>query len=467
MVEYLCDREDLDRIEEREQTLLSLLNSFSIEIMKYFDLDRMLNLAKKAKFNRACEILYEFKGEYYEIVECYLNEENNSIERQKQIFDVVRSLLNVLYEQETATTSIANSVFVQQVNNSNNNNNNNKKRLSITNLNQKLRSFTAAKQRSDSVVYVEPRDVQLKKLQDKLTRSKTLTKLISISSMETIHLLWIEMNIDLKILIKSIRNYQLLSDEDEDEGDTTTTATKKINVFFDNNDDLEDIAEEGSRNHNQTTKNSDLLIDSDSTRLLYKFMKGLFDLVELIKIDRKYINYISQFTSEYCELLIELICLYEPEKLLFELKSTLSEYSFSIEKCLKICRERKHWDGAAYLLEKSGKIEAAFTLYLEKITSYIKELQKNLGTMSEHDLNVIKSQIDALLIMIIQLCQRNNCALDENVKEKIWFALFEQIMKPIRGLTINPSIQLALLGLNAQEEIDSSEISKFKYEYIN
>lgn len=173
-------------------------------------------------------------------------------------------------------------------------------------------------------------------------------------------------------------------------------------------------------------------------------MKGLFELVELIKIDRKYINYISQFNSEYCEIYIDLICRFEPEKLLYELRTTLSEYSYRIDECLRICRQRKHWDGAAYLLEKSGQIEAAFMLYLEKLTSYIKELQKSLETMSERDLNILKSRIDAMLIMIVQLCQRNNCSVDEPVKEKIWFSLFDEIMKPIRSLFIHPSIEALL-----------------------
>ena len=43
-----------------------------------------IELALKAKCYRVCEILYEFHGEYYEIVECYLNVEN-SLERQQQM----------------------------------------------------------------------------------------------------------------------------------------------------------------------------------------------------------------------------------------------------------------------------------------------------------------------------------------------------------------------------------------------
>ena len=36
-----------------------------------------------------------------------------------------------------------------------------------------------------------------------------------------------------------------------------------------------------------------------SSQLLYKFMKGLFELADLIKTDRKYMNYMSQFAPDY------------------------------------------------------------------------------------------------------------------------------------------------------------------------
>jgi hypothetical protein len=223
MIEYLCDRDESERLEEREQSLLSLLNSFSMQIMEHFDMDRMLHLALRAKFYRVCEILYEFRGEYYEIVDCYLNYDETGTavvdDRQKQIFDVVRSLLNILYEQEgseggggggSASVSLhAGGAGVVATNASLSK----KKRLSISSLNQKLRSFTQ-QTRSGSLLNVEPRDVQLKKLQEKLIRPRTLKKLISISPMETIHLLWIEMNIDLKYLIKSIKNYRKNSRND-------------------------------------------------------------------------------------------------------------------------------------------------------------------------------------------------------------------------------------------------------------
>lgn len=157
-------------------------------------------------------------------------------------------------------------------------------------------------------------------------------------------------------------------------------------------------------------------------------------MADLIKSNRKCINYMSQFSAEYCELYVDLICLHEPEKLLNFLKTSLSDYSCRIEECLRICRERQVWDAAAYLLEKSGQIEAAFTLNLEKLSNLMRDLQKRLSSLDEAELSVCKSNIDANLVKIIQLCQRNSQSLNDSVKERVWFSLFDEVMRPIQSL---------------------------------
>ena len=145
-------------------------------------------------------------------------------------------------------------------------------------------------------------------------------------------------------------------------------------------DNKSDGADEG---RNDGSGKRTTLRQESGGELLYKFVKGLFDLVELIKTDRKYLNYMSQFGGEYCELYVELICEFEPDSLIYVFKSVLNEYNFRLDECLRICREREHWDGAAYLLEKSGQVEAAFMLNLEKMSALIKLLQKRLELLSQ------------------------------------------------------------------------------------
>jgi hypothetical protein len=437
MVEYLCNQEELDRVEEREQILLNLLSSCDKEqLSARFNINKLLTLATKAKFYRVCEILYDHSGQYYNIVDCYLSKEN-SLERQAQIFDVVRTLLGFLYEQQQ-TAPVTNSEAKAT------------STVSSTGsfvINRRTSSFSQVRQnRADSI---EPRETQMRKLQEKLLRPYALKQMLTMNACETVHLLWIEMNMDLRELIKKINSFgdktgklketRLASTREESSGDEDDADENKMNSKNKSDSDNEKEAPRVGNMISATNQRG-----GELSELLYKFMQGLFELVDMIKTNKKYINYMSQFNAEYCELYVDLVCCYEPEKILYFLKHTLSDYSYRTDECLRICRERKVWDGAAYLLEKSGQIEAAFGLHLEKLIGYIKELQKRLETYSEHELDVCKSSIDALLVMIVQLCQRSSCALEDSIKEKIWFSLFDEVMRPLRSLFIQPSIEQML-----------------------
>ena len=138
----MCSTDDSDRIEEREQTLLGLLNSQGTRTLDRFGSDRLLGLALKAKFYRTCEILYDIRGDYCEIIDCYLNAEN-SVERQEKVFSVIRGILQHITH--------AGEVVV-------------------------VRKFS--KKRKDTSV--DDLDVQLKDLQKKLIRYDTLRQMINI-----------------------------------------------------------------------------------------------------------------------------------------------------------------------------------------------------------------------------------------------------------------------------------------------
>ena len=427
IIEYLFSADELVRIEEREQTLLSLLSSYATEIQEHFPLERMLNLALKAKFFRVCEILYELRGEYYEIIECYLNKDN-ATSRQQLIFDVVRNLVEILYDSSDSglrTTTDTGGQF---------------------NPEQKARAKTVLKQRRSGSV-IEPRDVQFKKLQEKLVKPFALKQMLNMNACETVHLLWVEMNMDLKHLINTICSFDReASGKAVRHSSPVSSMDKKLGMprqqpTIQDEDELNDEDSALTTGPLMSMEHSN---EMSSSKILYQFMQGLFELAELIKRNRKYISYMSQFGAEYCELYIDLICLFEPHKVVELLKTQLSDYSYRIEECLRFCRERKCWDGAAYLLEKSGQIEAAFSLYLEKLRSLIKELQNRLELYKPSEMDVSKSNINAQLVNIVGLCQRNSCALNDNLKEKIWFALFDEIMQPIRGLFIDPSIEALL-----------------------
>ena len=72
VVESLCmsDRSsdvDLEH-EERQQALLEL---YAADGLQHFSEDRLIRLAMSAAFYRVCEVVYQHRGEYHEIVSCY------------------------------------------------------------------------------------------------------------------------------------------------------------------------------------------------------------------------------------------------------------------------------------------------------------------------------------------------------------------------------------------------------------
>ncbi len=391
----MCNTEDIERLEVREQTLLGLFNSSTSNVFNRFNVDILLGLSLRAKFFQACEIIYELNGQYHEIIECYLNSEN-SIERQQKVFDVVRNILQ--------------RILLHPNKNENNENSRLTKASFSYNFSEIQFNSNYKTSRSNTrTSHTESRrDLQFKSVQQKLLDYKTLKKMIDMNPCECIYLLWIEMNIDLKHLIDKIRN-----------------SNKKLSAEY------QDLL----INNNNDNDNGD---DSSSLELLFKFMKGLFDLAELIKPDRKYMFYMSQLSAEYCELYIDLTCLFEPERILFILKTILSDYSYRIDESLRICRERKVWDGAAYLLEKSGQIEEAFELHLEKLDSLLTTTLASFEDTENH-VNYLSSMktVETQLAIIVQLCQRNSSTLNETTKENIWFALFDKMMQPLRRLQLD------------------------------
>ncbi len=259
----------------------------------------------------------------------------------------------------------------------------------------------------------ESKEFQVKALQRKLITYEAMSQMISINPSECILLLWIEMNTDLKYLIETIKSFSAVS----------LHPSKQMDLYYEEHDlevesPKEPLAQKEPKSH----------------ELLFKFMKGLFDLAELIKLDGKYSYFMSQLSSEYCELYVDLVCVYEPDKILSVLTMTLSDYAYSIEECLRICRKRKIWEGCAYLLEKSGQIEAAFSLKSERLVMLVKELESSLVGLNGSELASLKKSIDSSLVTIVELCQRNSQALDESVKEKIWFSLFDEVMRPIQTI---------------------------------
>ncbi|XP_043931336.1 vacuolar protein sorting-associated protein 8 homolog [Protopterus annectens] len=88
VLEFLCCPDDDSRHAERQQVLLELLQAGGIV---QFDENRLIHLAERAEFYQICEVLYEKKHMYAQIVHCYLRD---SV-RKKEVFNYVHDILSI------------------------------------------------------------------------------------------------------------------------------------------------------------------------------------------------------------------------------------------------------------------------------------------------------------------------------------------------------------------------------------
>ena len=396
-IDYLCKTDNESNFDEREQLFIDLFYLFDIKrkeggsgggentkisTNKYeLTLEGLINLALNAKFFNALEYLYELNGQYYEIIDCYLNQNS----KKENIYFIIKNILNILYEKTPSNT--------------------NGRRQTLLNL------------KGD-------RDQQLKLLKEKLLKASILKQLISINSQETAFLLWIEMNIELKEIIKAIKSIDGISFE---------FSQQKANSNSEDDFDNKSVSSVSSFNFFTSDEFS---TGTSSDLVLYDFMKGLFDLIEIIKVNRQFMFYLSHLSNEYIELYINLMCIFEPDKVAHYLRTKSSEFMYRFDECLKMCRERKCWDAVAYLLEKSGQIDQAFNLYLEKLQMKIKLFLNEISSNSSvNQMLDLKQLLNSNLNLIIELVQQNDYTLQDQVKEKIWFSLFDEIMLVISELS--------------------------------
>ena len=403
IIDYLCKSDNESSIDEREQVFIDLFYLFELTPPKSKDvlavnrkmseekmkseydlsLENLINLALNAKFFTALEYLYELNGQYYEIIDCYLNQNS----KKENIYLIIKNILNILYEK------------------------------SPTSSNQRVgRRQTLLKLNGD-------RDQQLKLLKEKLLKASILKQLVKINAQETAFLLWIEMNIELKEIIKAIKSIEGTNFEFNHKSNNTS----QIEEDFDN----KSVSSVSSFN---LFTNEEFSSTSASDLVLYEFMKGLFDLIEIIKVNRQFMFYLSHLSNEYIELYINLMSLFEPDKVATYLRTKSSDFMYRFDECLKICRDRKCWDAVAYLLEKSGQIEGAFNLYLEKLQLKIKLFLSETSSSSDQMLD-LKQSLNTTLNLIIELIQQNDYTLQDSVKERIWFLLFDEIMLVISDLS--------------------------------
>ncbi|XP_014846591.1 PREDICTED: vacuolar protein sorting-associated protein 8 homolog isoform X6 [Poecilia mexicana] len=176
--------------------------------------------------------------------------------------------------------------------------------------------------------------------------------------------------------------------------------------------------------------------------LLFQFLRCLLD-----QTSREGSQSVSRLPleSELYELLLDLMCRFEPQELL---KFLHTSQHYRLEEAIQITEKYHCNEAKAYLLEKKGDIPGAFAGLLqtlkERLDVLTAEMSGDIGggvdgqdeeeADGEFTLTTVKSSLN----QIILFCHRNCQNLDQEQRKDLWFPLLDTMMasqKEVMGLS--------------------------------
>ncbi|XP_033098288.1 vacuolar protein sorting-associated protein 8 homolog [Anneissia japonica] len=165
-------------------------------------------------------------------------------------------------------------------------------------------------------------------------------------------------------------------------------------------------------------------------RTQYEFLKGLIEMRDHMTtaINQKDQAHIEPYIFE---MYIELMCQFETNTVLNYLQ--VAE-GYRLEETLKIVRYYKVSDATAFLLEKAGDIQGAFGILIEALQVKVRIYIDSVDTKDKAKISLCISNAQAVLMVIVQLCQRSSSKMDEPQRQAIWFPLLDLMMVSQRKL---------------------------------
>ncbi|KAM4626129.1 vacuolar protein sorting-associated protein 8 homolog [Discoglossus pictus] len=165
---------------------------------------------------------------------------------------------------------------------------------------------------------------------------------------------------------------------------------------------------------------------------LFQFLRSLLDPRDGAQAPPE----ILQTQPHITELFVDLMCQYEPGQVTSILK-VLEHYR--LEETIKIAERHNHHETLAYLLERKGDIQAAFTVMLTRLQERLSTLTKVSPDVKDPSEVPGLLNVEEALVETIALCERTSHTLNQQQREALWFPLLEAMMSPQKLLSSRSS----------------------------
>ncbi|GAM21166.1 hypothetical protein SAMD00019534_043410 [Acytostelium subglobosum LB1] len=227
--------------------------------------------------------------------------------------------------------------------------------------------------------------------------------------------------------IRDLLSMTELSDEARQSIKSTTISLLAQLIIIDSTQTAQLIMDHFASDHEKILKEL-----GSFPKLQYTYLVGLLgnDSVSRGTFTQKTGINIS---NETYELYIKLMCMYSPQTV-YKYLSTHDDYP--LDSCLKICQQYNNFEGATYLLERTGDVNKALEMILITLKTRIEDLLKHFSTVFANVKNIKNADKPApqekevmdILNSAISLCQRNSAKLQSTENQMIWFKLLDTIV---------------------------------------
>ncbi|EFA85394.1 RING zinc finger-containing protein [Heterostelium album PN500] len=240
--------------------------------------------------------------------------------------------------------------------------------------------------------------------------------------------------------IRELLSQPHLSDESRNIIKNTTISTLAQLIIIDSQQTAQLIMDHFAADHEKILKEL-----SSFPKLQFTYLVGLLGGVDPKQTNSDSKSFTQRtginISNETYELYIKLMCMFSPQAVY---KYLSSHDDYPLDACLKICQQYNNFEGATYLLERTGDVPKALEMILMTLKTKIEDLLRQFSTIFANVKHIKndkpspqEKEVMDILNNAIALCQRNSAKLQNTENQMIWFKLLDTIVVFVRKIKLS------------------------------